>query len=97
MPFLPSSLTWRTSALTLDRLDEFTHDRDAVCAAHLYESHHTLPCKHRLGESRLSQTVEKQRQVVMQVEALRFDEPSNRRLRMPMVNADREITAPVSP
>ena len=87
----------RTSVRTFDRLDEFTHDRDTIRAAHLDEGHHTLPCKHRLGESRLSQTVEKQWQVVMQVEALRFDEPSNRRLRMPVVNADREITAPVSP
>ena len=87
----------RTSALTLDRLDEFAHDRDTIRATHLYECYHTLPCKHRLGESRLSQAVEKQRQVVMQVEALRFHEPSNRWLRMPMVNADGEITAPVSP
>jgi hypothetical protein len=85
------------SALTLDRLDKFTRDRNAVRTAHLYEGHHALPCKHRLGEPRLSQTVEKQRQVVMEVEALRFDQPSNGRLRMAMVNAYRKITAPVAP
>ena len=82
---------------TFDRLDELPDNRYAVLAAHLHKRHNALPGEHRLGKPCLAQPVEEERQVVVQVEALGFDEPADGGLRVPVIYAHRKVAAAVPP